>query len=82
MDKEKILDDLKAWRDEDPERRAVIAIIANLGDDNKTRLSATINVNGKASTKAIINALVSIMEENPTFRKLMLLADSVLKKSE
>lgn len=30
MDKEKILDDLKAWRDEDPERRLSLLSLQNL----------------------------------------------------
>lgn len=79
MDKEKILDDLEAWRDEAPERRAIIAIAAERGDDNKTRLFASINVEGITNKRVIINALVVIMKENPGFRQYMLLADSILK---
>lgn len=79
MEIEKILDDLEAWRNEAPERRGIIAITAEPGDDNKVIMSARISVEGKKAVEAITTSIVDVMSTKPAIRKLILFADSILR---
>lgn len=79
MEIEKILDDLAAWRDEAPERRAVIVITAELDDENEVISSAIMKCRGEKAAKAITASIVDAMSKSPIIRRLMILADSILR---
>lgn len=74
----KVIESLKTlseWRDEDPARRAVIAIAVRLEDEEYKCISdRVIKAEGKNATAAIVANIADIMRHNHAFRKYIELA--------
>lgn len=69
------LNKLSEWRDEDPARRAVIAIAVRLEDEKCECITdRVIKAEGKNATAAIVANIADIMRRNHAFRKYIELA--------
>lgn len=80
MEIEKIFNDLEVWKNEAPERRAIIAIVAEYSDDNKVLVSTRINAEEEKSKRAMVISIIDTMCKFSEFQEYVHLADSLSKK--
>ena len=65
---------LSEWRDEDPTRRAVIAIAVRVEDDETCISDRVIKAEGKNASAAIVANIADIMRRNYAFKRYIELA--------